>query len=88
MSRAPSPKSELSPIEMGDEGDQQTTGGGERSGGGNVDHIPPSSHQYRVHKEPGKPPWHLQGLSEEESIILRLILRSNVHLKLIKTLQS
>ena len=41
MSRAPSPKSELSPIEMGDEGDQQTAGGGETSGGGNVDNIPP-----------------------------------------------
>ena len=41
MSRAPSSKSELSPIEMGDEGDQQTAGGGETSGGGNVDNIPP-----------------------------------------------
>ena len=73
MSRPPSPKSELEPISMGDEGDQQTTGGGESSGGGNVDHIPPPSPQYRVHREPGKSLWQLQGLSGEESITLEII---------------
>ena len=76
MTPPKSPKSELSPIViMGDENDDQNTGGtGDDSDGGGGDNIdPPPSTQYRVHRLPGKTLWQIQGLTADESISLEIL---------------